>query len=163
MKVKKIVLIIVLILFVVAIIASIVVFSNKSTNVSQSNAKNSEVKSSDVIEITDNYFIQQTNDVFYNLNEYIGKKIKMQGLIYYYEEEETGKKCYAVVRNTPGCCGNDGLAGLDIRYEGEYPEENTWVEVEGIMKEDTISGQKIPAIQVTSLKEVEEGTKFVTN
>ena len=82
MKVKKIVLIIVLILFVVAIIASIVVFSNKSTNVSQSNAKNSEVKSSDVIEITDNYFIQQTNDVFYNLNEYIGKKIKMQGLIY---------------------------------------------------------------------------------
>lgn len=57
-----------------------------------------------MIEITDNYFIEQTNDVFYNLNDYIGKTIKIEGLVYSYEDDE-GKICYAVIRNTPGCCG----------------------------------------------------------
>ena len=49
----------------------------------------------------------------------------MQGLIYEYNLD--GKKRYAVVRNSPGCCGNDGLAGLDIIYDGECLPHNTWV------------------------------------
>lgn len=115
-----------------------------------------------MVEITDNYFIEQTNDVYLNLDDYIGKTIKMQGLIYAYNDSN-GDTCYAVVRNTPGCCGNDGLAGLDIRYDGEYPEENTWVEVIGVMGKDTVYHSDVPAIQVASLQETTEGISFVTN
>ena len=57
----------------------------------------------------------------------------------------------------------DGLAGVDIRYNGEYPEENTWVEVVGVVREDTVLGEVIPAIEVTSIEKTETGTTFVTN
>ena len=117
---------------------------------------------SNMIEITDNFFIEQTNDLYLNLNDYIGKTIKIEGLIYFYDDSN-GDICYAVVRNTPGCCGNDGLAGLDIRYDEDYPEENTWVEVIGVVGTDTTYGSKIPAIQVSSMTIKEEGTTFVTN
>ena len=115
-----------------------------------------------MVEITDNYFIEQTNDMYLNLEDYIGKTIKMEGLIYSYEDNN-GDKCYAVVRNTPGCCGSDGLAGIDIRYYGDYPEEDTWVEVVGVMDKDTVYSGDVPAIQVTSLTETQQGTTFVTN
>jgi len=115
-----------------------------------------------MVEITDNFFIEQTNDLYLNLNDYIGKTIKIEGLIYSYEDSN-GDICYAVVRNTPGCCGNDGMAGLDIRYDEDYPEEDTWVEVIGVVGTDTMYGSKIPAIQVSSMKIKEKGTTFVTN
>lgn len=190
MKSKKIMMIALLVIFLIIIGAIIVKINNKSsqkldeiaeatdnTNVSNENTtnlsstasgiirKNTETVKADtsnMIEITDNYFIQQTNDVYFNLDEYIGKTIKMEGIIYTYEDTN-GDVCYAVVRNTPGCCGDDGLAGLDIRYDGEYPEENTWVEVVGVMGTDTVYGSEIPAIQVVSLVETETGTTFVSN
>ena len=115
-----------------------------------------------MVEITDNYFIEQTNDVYINLDDYIGKTIKMEGFIYSYEDTD-GEVCYAVIRNTPGCCGSDGLAGLDIRYNGEYPAEDTWVEVVGVMGVDTVFGSETPAIQVATITEKEEGVSFVTN
>lgn len=122
----------------------------------------SDNKNNSTVEITDNFFIQQTNDIYLNLKDYLGKTIKMEGLIYNYEDSN-GDICYAVVRNTPGCCGSDGLAGLDIRYDGKYPKVNTWVEVVGTLGKDTVFGDEIPAIKVTSLTEKEVGTTFVTN
>ena len=155
MNTKKILMIILLIILIV-IIGIFLVHVNKKTDVTaQSN-------SDEIIQITDNFFIEQTNDVYLNINDYIGKTIKMEGLIYKYEDEE-GNTYYAVVRNTPGCCGNDGLAGLDIRYNGEYPEENTWVEVVGEVKAEMLYGTKIPALQVSSIEIKEAGKTFVTN
>lgn len=61
-----------------------------------------EADISNIVEITDNFFIEQTNDLYLNLNDYIGKTIKIEGLIYSYEDSN-GDICYAVVRNTPGC------------------------------------------------------------
>ena len=185
-KVKKIIMIVILIAFIGAIGIVMINVNNKSveklnetsnTNNQSSNVQekistetgkvrksNNEVTADNknIVEISDKYFIQATNDVYYNLNEYIGKTIKMQGLIYSYQDSN-GDTCYAVVRKTPGCCGTDGLAGLDIRYNGEYPKEETWVTVVGVMGTDTVFGDKVPAIQVTSLEETETGTTFVTN
>ena len=188
MNVKKLFMIFILILFIIIIGIALKNINNKSVEkVSQStentdntilsgqtteaDAGDSKVRKStetvnadteNILEITDNYFIEQTNDVYLNLEDYVGKTIKIQGLIYSYEDTN-GDICYAVVRNTPGCCGNDGLAGLDIRYTEDYPEENTWVEVVGVMGKDTVFDSEIPAIQVTSLQETEKGTTFVTN
>lgn len=121
-----------------------------------------KVDTSNMLEITDNYFIEQTNDLYLNLNDYVGKTIKIEGLIYSYQDSN-GDICYAVIRNTPGCCGSDGLAGLDIRYDEDYPEEDTWVEVIGVVSTDTMFGSKIPAIHVSSLTIKEKGTTFVSN
>ena len=142
--------------------------SNTNNSTTQSNGKirksteKAKADTNNMVEITDNFFIEQTNDLYINLNNYMGKTIKIEGLIYSYEDSN-GDICYAVVRNTPGCCGSDGLAGLDIRYDEDYPEEDTWVEVIGVVGTDTMYGSKIPAIQVSSMKIKEKGTTFVTN
>lgn len=191
MNTKKISMIIVLIVFIGIIGAVLVNVNNKSvekisetsqsnttnntseiTNISSTNLKSSgtirkssekaKADTSNMVEITDNYFIEQTNDLYLNLNDYVGRTIKIEGLIYSYEDSN-GDTCYAVVRNTPGCCGSDGLAGLDIRYDENYPEENLWVEVIGVVGTDTMYGSQIPAIQVSSMTIKEKGTTFVTN
>lgn len=121
-----------------------------------------EADESNIVNITDNYFIESTNDIYINLDDYVGKTIKIEGLIYKYDVEN-GEICYAVVRNTPGCCGNDGIAGLDIRYDGEYPEEDTWVEVIGVVEKDVVFNRDIPAIHISSITEKEKGKTFVAN
>ena len=126
-------------------------------------SKKAEANLSNILEITDNFFIQQTNDIFFNTEDYLGKTIKIEGLIYSYKDFIKGDLCYAVIRNTPGCCGADGLAGLDIRYNEEYPKENTWVEVIGVIKKDKVGNSEIPVIEVYSLNEKEEGKTFVSN
>ena len=161
MNKRKILMIGILIVFIVVLVAIIISINNKATEISNNNQLSE--KNGEVLEITDNYFIEQTNDIFYNTDDYLDKTIKIAGLIYTYEDYNTGNTYYAVVRNTPGCCGNDGLAGLDIRYDGEYPKENAWVEIEGTIKTDVVEEEEIPAIQVTSMKETQEGTSFVTN
>ena len=183
MNFKKLIMIIVLIIFIGIMSVILVNIKNKSIETINEKSKNNNnisnslneqsrgiirkstekpnIDTSNIIEITDNYFIEQTNDVFLNLNDYIGKTIKIEGLIYSYQATN-GDTCYAVVRNTPGCCGSDGLAGLDIRYDGDYPEEDTWVEVIGVVETDTMYGNKIPAIQIYSMKIKEKGITFVT-
>lgn len=128
-------------------------------------AKTADVSAdtSNMKEITDSFFIEAVNDVYYNIDDYLGKTIKMEGLIYEYAANDSNDICVAVVRQTPGCCGNDGLSGLDIRYDGEYPAENTWVTVVGVIGTDTVYGETIPVIQVTSLEQTEVGTTFVSN
>ena len=123
--------------------------------------ENRETSKEEIIEIKDEYFIGATNDVYYNLDSYLGKTIKMQGFIYEYDID--GEKCYAVVRNSPGCCGNDGLAGLDIIYDGEYPSPNTWVEIVGVIDKIEWQNGYNPIVNVTSMEEKEEGVTFVTN
>lgn len=192
MKKKKIFMIIILIIFIVVIGVLLVNINNQSvekiskqdsntvskngiSNSSNSNftttqssgkirksTEKAKANTNNMVEITDNLFIEQTNDLYLNLNDYIGKTIKIEGLIYSYQDSN-GDICYAVVRNTPGCCGNDGLAGLDIRYDEDYPEEDTWVEVIGVVGTDTMYGSKIPAIQVSSMRIKEKGTMFVSN
>lgn len=185
MKFQKKLMIALLILFVISIGIVLIKINNSAEKISKTsqeenttnidtetqNASGANVRkagekvqgdTNNIIEIKDNYFIEATNDVYLNLDDYIGKTIKMQGLIYSYQDDN-GDICYAVVRNTPGCCGSDGLAGLDIRYDGKYPEEETWVEVMGTIGKDIVFDSEVPAIQVTSLRETEVGKTFVTN
>lgn len=188
MNIKKVIMIIVLLLFIVFLAVIIININSTSTEklskqntVNQTNTglaeipsvsvdgKNVRVSTQDatpdlynITEIKDNFFIEQTNDIYINLDEYIGKTIKMQGFVYTYENGN-GEVCYGVVRNTPGCCGADGLAGLDIRYNGEYPEVKKWVEVVGVIGTDTVWGSTIPIINVATIEEKPEGVTFVTN
>lgn len=159
MNTRKIFLIIILIAFVGAI-GVIIFFANKGNdkNLHNNGMQNTKVD----IEITDNFFIEQTNDIYLNINDYIGKTIKIEGLIYPYIDDDENIY-YAVVRNTPGCCGNDGLAGVDIRYNGDYPKEDTWVEVIGTLGIDIVYGNEIPAIQVSKMNIKEKGKTFVNN
>lgn len=99
MNTKKVLMLLVLIIFIGVMTFAVIQIHNKSLEQNSINAKIQENRDSSaegIIEIKDEYFIGATNDVYYNLDKYIGKTIKMQGLIYIYEAE--GETCYAVVR-----------------------------------------------------------------
>ncbi len=119
----------------------------------------SVIPDSDVKVITDDVFVGYTNDMFYNPKTYNGQVVQLEGLIYidYYFQED-GE--FFVTRNTPGCCGDDGLAGLQIEYDGVIPVEGTWVTVKGVWQDSDYSSNGW-ALQVYSLEVTEPGDEFL--
>ena len=87
--------------------------------------------SSGTISINENLFISNVNEIYLNKDNYIGKKIKYEGI---FDVDTNGTDEYNhnyVIRYGPGCCGNDANVGFEILWDGEYPQENDWVQVEG--------------------------------
>jgi uncharacterized membrane protein YcgQ (UPF0703/DUF1980 family) len=93
-----------------------------------------------IIEIKEKMFIAQTNDVYLNPEDYLGKTIKLEGL---FKSEQYGGSdpayCF-VLRYGPGCCGNDGNAGFEVAWDKQaeasktYPNVDDWVEAIGVLK-----------------------------
>jgi uncharacterized membrane protein YcgQ (UPF0703/DUF1980 family) len=92
----------------------------------------------EVIEIKEKMFLAQTNDIYLNTEDYLGKTIKLEGL---FKMERYGEReepyCF-VLRYGPGCCGSDGNAGFEVAWDGnaaeEYPGQDDWVAATGTLK-----------------------------
>ncbi len=107
--------------------------------------------SGDVIEIKEKMFVAQTNDVYYNPEDYLGKTLKYEGLFDSYDDPDNGQTYYAVIRYGPGCCGIDLNAGFEVLWNREYPEPNDWVEAVGVLEEYEENGQKYLRLALSSL------------
>nr|WP_315020506.1 hypothetical protein [uncultured Aminipila sp.] len=123
-------------------------------------------KNDGVVEITEDLFLTQINDIYTNSDDYLGRKIKYQGIFGTMPYEEGGEMqdIIYVFRNSPGCCGNDGTAGFEVLWGGEMPPQDAWVEVEGILKtfEDK-DGNQYLQLKLDSLKVLaERGKEFVS-
>lgn len=110
-----------------------------------------ESTTGDVIEIKEKLFISQTNDIYYNAEDYLGKMIKYEGIFDVYEVAETDTKYYSVIRYGPGCCGDDANAGFEVRWDKDYPFPNDWVEAVGILEEYDEDGLKYLRLALSSL------------
>lgn len=130
-----------------------------------------------VVEIKEKMFIAQTNDVYLNPEDYMGKTIKLEGLFKSYESTDYGASYCFVIRYGPGCCGNDGSAGFEVAWdtsldqsqdgesapESPYPEEDAWVEAEGVLKSYDEDGFPYLYLALSSLTVKEErGAEFVS-
>lgn len=162
MKKKKVLMLVLLISLLLVIAFLIYKVNNKSIKLNEQNEQIKENSKKEIIEIKDDYFIGATNDIYYKLDSYIGKTIKMEGFLYVYDYH--GETRYGVVRNSPGCCGNDGLAGLEIKYDKEYPPKDTWVEIVGTVESEEVEKDyNVPVISVETMEEKEVGQTFVSN
>ncbi|MDR1564570.1 MAG: hypothetical protein LBS74_06400 [Oscillospiraceae bacterium] len=88
-----------------------------------------------VIEIKEKMFITQTNDIYTNSEDYLGKTIKYEGIFTTYAVPDSDAVYYSVIRYGPGCCGNDSNAGFEVVWDKEYPNENDWVEAVGVLEQ----------------------------
>ncbi len=116
----------------------------------------------DIVEIREKMFITQINDVYLNPEDYADKKIKLEGFYSVYQVD--GKSIHSVIRNGPGCCGNDGVAGFEFVWDGEYPQKNDWLRVVGTLATKEENGMEyvyLNAVEVEVLKE--RGAEFVEN
>ncbi len=126
------------------------------------------LESQDTVEITEKMFVAQTNDIYYNAVDYLGKTISYEGIFGYYDDPEAGQRFYSVIRYGPGCCGIDANAGFEVRWDDsvespEYPEQNDWVKVVGVLEEYEDMGRKFLRLRLISLTVLEErGAEFVS-
>jgi zinc transport system permease protein len=117
-----------------------------------------------IIELKDKFFIAQISDIYLNTKSYLGKIIKYQG-IFKEEIDENGKAdAHYVVRYGPGCCGNDMTVGFEVIYNGQYPKNNDWVEIQGHLKESEKDGFPTLCLKLLSIEILEKrGKEQVTN
>lgn len=101
-----------------------------------------------VINITEDMYVTWVNEIYLNTDDYIGKKIKIEGMYssYFIEEEDTTYNL--VYRIGPGCCGNDGdMCGFEFESDEELPKENEWIKVEGTLGYYEVLGEKYLTIK----------------
>lgn len=114
----------------------------------------------EVIYIREKMFVAQTNDIYLNAQDYLGKKIKYEGMFKAYTDPRSNITYYSVIRYGPGCCGTDMNCGFEVIWldgEAEYPEDDAWVEVEGILGfVEGENGYKFLRLDMTSLKVLEK-------
>ena len=132
-------------------------------------SRNDEVNS--VYEIGENMFITQIDDINLNYREYLGRTIKLEGL--FMQNHWAGVDSYYVIRNAPGCCGDDGEVGFQVSWETPYeedagddkrtyPKTSDWVEAQGELKSYERSGIIFVYIALSELNVLEKrGAEFV--
>ncbi|MDE5977280.1 MAG: hypothetical protein K2G70_02275, partial [Turicibacter sp.] len=106
------------------------------------------------IEITEKLFLLQINDVFFNFKDYEGSLLKVEGM--YGTDIILGEEFHVVYRFGPGCCENDDWAGFFLNYDGEWPEQDEWIEVIGTPRIVQGRSAKWLYLDVTSLVVKEE-------
>ena len=118
----------------------------------------------EIIYITENRFIAQTNDVYINTEDYMGKTLQYEGFVMSFFDESTQKTYYYVIRYGPGCCGYDANAGFEIlTQDGEYPADNEWVQVTGVLGTYVEGEYEYLYLDVTDLQVLKErGAETVT-
>ncbi|MDR1469245.1 MAG: hypothetical protein LBT00_08120 [Spirochaetaceae bacterium] len=132
-----------------------------------------------VIEIKEKLFIAQTNEIYLNSEDYLGKTIRLEGL--FKTEQYDGEEPFCfVLRYGPGCCGYDGTAGFEVAWaprtaapngEGsqsnvlapKYPQEDEWVEAVGTLSSYEEDDYPYIYLQLTSLTvKKDRGAEFVS-
>jgi zinc transport system permease protein len=126
-----------------------------------------------VFEIKEKMFIAQTNDIYLNPQDYVGKTIKLEGLFKLEQYAGGGDAPYCfVIRYGPGCCGYDGNAGFEVAWDSfgtidrtvkKYPREDDWVEAIGELKYYDEDDYPFLYIALSSLKVLDKrGAEFVS-
>lgn len=171
MKYKKIIFSIILIVFVILIIIIIKV-ANKQTIPSNNNietnrvvtttkiAKNTNNSSKDKLILQDNYFITQLNDIYYNIEDYMGREIEIEGFPMSYQD-------YTFVgRYGPGCCSGDKYAYIEYEYNSDLSltDEKDRIKVVGTIEQGNDGTSDYIYIKATSVEKMtKRGTDSVTN
>ncbi len=115
--------------------------------------------------IRDKLFIAQCNDIYLNPDEYKDNTIRWQGIYTESTNPQTNELYRFVIRYGPGCCGNDGVAGFEIMYDGETrPNQNDWVEAVGVIEMIEENGAEFVSVRLSELTILDErGQEFVSN
>ncbi|MDR1900696.1 MAG: hypothetical protein LBQ88_00235 [Treponema sp.] len=140
-----------------------------------------------IIEINEKLFIAQTNDIYLNPEDYMGRTIKLEGLFKSVQYEDGDTPYCFVLRYGPGCCGSDGNAGFEVAWDNPpdnrllnddtrytlslpdskqqtaMPREDDWVEAVGVLKSYEEDGYPYLYLSLSSLDIKEtRGAEFVS-
>ena len=105
-----------------------------------------------IVNIGERVFIGQVNDIYQNAERYLGRTIKLEGI--FTREQWDGQTLHFVIRNGPGCCGDDGKVGFEVRWadgQRQYPAHDSWVEAVGTLQSYRSDGSAFLYLDLSSL------------
>lgn len=82
-----------------------------------------------------NLVYAQVYSMMYTPEEYIGKKVKMQGQFTFYKDEATGKYYYACfISDAAACCtqGIEFIPSEKVKYPDDFPKVGSEISVTGV-------------------------------
>lgn len=100
--------------------------------------------------IPDDNFITVMDSVFDNLPFYSGKRMKVEGIVANVSENN-----FSVIRlydMEHDDHTHEVTVGINVVYEGEIPQEETWVEVIGTIDSKIINGNLSPILKVEKIE-----------
>lgn len=128
----------------------------------------SQKDNDEIFEIRERMFLGQVNDIYLNSQDYLGRKIKLEGIFMDGVDEITNEPFYFVIRYGPGgCCGIDGLVGFEVAWAEDnnqvYPESEEWVEAMGELKTYVMDGYELLYLDLHSLTVLDvRGKEFIS-
>jgi uncharacterized membrane protein YcgQ (UPF0703/DUF1980 family) len=122
-------------------------------------------ETTEVVEITEKLFVAQSNEVYLNPGDYLGKIIHYEGIFVTFENPGADEVSHTVIRYGPGCCGIDANCGFKVVWpngQGSYPQEDDWVEVTGVLEEYEAYGYQQLQVSLISLRVLDvRGAEYV--
>lgn len=113
--------------------------------------------------IGDENFVTDTDKLYNNLSDYIGKTLQYEGMV---SEIEEGRMAIIRLYDLPHeDHAHEIYVGLDAVSKDPWPEEKTWVRVTGVIEEgvDETSGEAYPVLQILTLEKIPAGQEKVYN
>lgn len=126
------------------------------------NSSLEEDNKSNTIIINEKNFYSSINEIGLNIDNYVGRKIKISGFVVLKEDYKKGE--FVVARMLMACCAADAqvIGLMSIIDTEDLPKKDSWVEVEGVMdlsQERGVSTNntfKIPVIKVERLTKIKK-------
>ena len=94
----------------------------------------------EIHEISDRFFSSQMMTIMHEPDDFLGHIIRYEGIFMSMYWESTSEMIYYVVR-WDDCCGRGDVLGLEVYLNDIEPlEDNTWVEITGVLEIVHIAG-----------------------
>ncbi len=108
------------------------------------------------ISINDTDYIPVMNIIENNTDQFIGKKIEVNGFVY--REKGFKDNQFVVARFGIFCCAADAsVYGLLSTLENASAlKKDTWVHIKGIIQKTTYNGEDVPYIQVQQIESIHQ-------
>lgn len=110
-----------------------------------------EIDMANQIHIETDGFVKNMDKIFEDLESYEGKTVTYEGLLVKADESNNQ---YAVVRNYDIDHGDHThtiYVGLEVTSQEDMPEENSWVEVSGIIQRANSGEEEYPVLKIESI------------
>lgn len=100
--------------------------------------------------VRDDTFITQLDYIITNIDDFIGKRIKVEGILTTIKNNSfIVVRLYDMVHEDHS---HEITVGINAEYDGEIPPEATWVSITGIIKKSEIDSRILPLVEVDKIE-----------
>ncbi len=115
------------------------------------------------IVMNDSIYVESITNFYENLDEFVGRKIKIVGLAYKDKEDLNNDK-FALGKYFMYCCLTDlQMMGLLCNYDKKDVVEDSWYEADAVIEAAKYEGQVLPVLNIKKITKVQQPINIFVN